>query len=516
MNRKQKIAVYTRVSTDGQAEIEFNSCEAQEAKIKAFISSQVDMEIVRSYSDPGYSGATLDRPALQEMLADIEQGEIDAVVAYKIDRLTRSPRDFYQLIEVLEKHDASFISVTERFDTSTPAGRLLRNIMLTFAQFERELISERTRDKMIERAKKGLWNSGFTPFGYKRENKHLIVNEDEASIVRRIFRVYSETGSTAEVYKNLKAQKLFNRKGIPTSITEIAKILQRVVYIGQILYGGNVYKGVHEPIISESLFASIQKMHKTRVKKSKVFNYSLLQGLVRCKECGSFMTPTFTNKVKRGRRTRYFYYMCSSVLKRDKDFCSTKRVSAERLDELVMQGLARTMNDAVYLESLIFMLNHKREAAPKGFEPRGSTSPLSPEIVRRSLEAVTESSRLKNQAQKVFIIKKFINKVIYSKETVEVVLNYPDSRGENLPNSPKAASQNVLPADGVWVGANAVRRTTATKAKTADLKNPTVSSYILAGPKGFEPSIFCVTGRRVRPGYTTGPGQRLFYLKLSK
>ena len=149
-------AIYTRVSTDMQAEVEFNSCEAQEARIKAFIASQETMEIFRVYSDPGFTGANLNRPGLQELLEDVKQKHINLVITYKIDRLTRSPRDFYQLVEIFDKHNVDFISVTERFDTSTPAGRLLRNIMLTFAQFERELTCERVKDKMFERAKKGM------------------------------------------------------------------------------------------------------------------------------------------------------------------------------------------------------------------------------------------------------------------------------------------------------------------------------------------------------------------------
>ena len=149
MNKKQikNCAIYTRVSTDLQAEKEFSSCEAQEEKIRSFVKSQDNWQIYKVYSDAGYTGANTNRPALQELLEDIKQGKIEIILAYKIDRLTRSPKDFYQLVEIFEKYNVSFISITERFDTSTPAGRLLRNIMLTFAQFERELTSERTKDK---------------------------------------------------------------------------------------------------------------------------------------------------------------------------------------------------------------------------------------------------------------------------------------------------------------------------------------------------------------------------------
>jgi len=148
MQSKQKCAIYTRVSTDNQAEVEFNSCEAQKEKILSFIKSQENMELFEVYSDPGFTGANTNRPALIKLIHDIKQNKVNVVISYKIDRLTRSPKDFYQLIELFEKHNVDFISVTERFDTSTPSGRLLRNIMLTFSQFERELISERTKDKM--------------------------------------------------------------------------------------------------------------------------------------------------------------------------------------------------------------------------------------------------------------------------------------------------------------------------------------------------------------------------------
>lgn len=159
----KQCAIYTRVSTDKQAEKDFFSCESQEEKIKSFVKSQNGWQIFKVYSDAGYSGANINSPALKELLEDIRQKKIDIVFAYKIDRLTRSPKDFYQLIEFFEQNNVSFISVTERFDTSTLAGRLLRNIMLTFAQFERELTSERTKDKMLERAKRGLYNGGFAP-----------------------------------------------------------------------------------------------------------------------------------------------------------------------------------------------------------------------------------------------------------------------------------------------------------------------------------------------------------------
>ncbi len=196
-------AVYTRVSTDNQAEKEYNSCEAQEEKIKAYIRSQENLKVYKVYSDPGFSGASLERPALQRMMNDIMEGKIDCVLTYKIDRLTRSPKDFYTLVELFDKHGVAFISVTENFDTSSPSGRLLRNIMLTFAQFEREMTAERTRDKLSQRAKKRMWNGGIVPYGYKNVEKKLVINEKELECVREIFTIFIETKSLAETRKRM-------------------------------------------------------------------------------------------------------------------------------------------------------------------------------------------------------------------------------------------------------------------------------------------------------------------------
>jgi len=203
---------------------------------------------------------------LQELLEDLKQGIINNVLVYKIDRLTRSAKDFYQLIEYFENYNVSFISITERFDTSTPSGRLLRNIMLTFAQFERELPSERTRDKMFERAKKGLWNGGLVPFGYKEENKKLFVCSKEAKIVRLIYETYIETKSVAKVYEKLKEQGVKGRKGKIFSKTAISYILRNTVYTGKIRYDGKLYQGIHKPIISEDLFNLAQQIHKNQEK----------------------------------------------------------------------------------------------------------------------------------------------------------------------------------------------------------------------------------------------------------
>ncbi len=182
----KKCAVYTRVSTTMQAEVEYSSCEAQKDRILSYIKSQEDLEFFKEYSDPGFSGGDLDRPALKELLRDIEEKKVDEVLTYKIDRLTRSSKDFYGLIDHFEKFNVSYVSVTERFDTSSPSGRLLRNIMLTFAQFEREMTGERIKDKLEQRAIKGLYNSGPCPFGYRRVDTKLVSDKPSARTVKEL------------------------------------------------------------------------------------------------------------------------------------------------------------------------------------------------------------------------------------------------------------------------------------------------------------------------------------------
>ena len=353
-----KCAIYTRVSTDNQTEKEFSSCESQQEKIKSFIRSQNNWKVFKVYSDAGYTGANTNRPALQKLLRDIKEKKIDIILAYKIDRLTRSPKDFYQLIEFFEQYNVSFISITERFDTSTPSGRLLRNIMLTFAQFERELASERTKDKMIERAKKGMWNGGITPFGYKKENKKLIIDKKESKTITFIYKTYITTGSLAKTYNKLKQRNIKNRQGKGFTKSNLGYILRNIVYTGKIKYAGKIYQGIHQPIISEKVFELAQKIHKRKKRKFRLYKNFLFGGLINCAECSSKMTPCFTNKRSKGKFKRYYYYRCTSTHHKDWQACSTKQVSAIRLERYILENLERISIDKNYVENLVFRLNH--------------------------------------------------------------------------------------------------------------------------------------------------------------
>jgi len=430
----KQCAIYTRVSTDMQAEKEFSSCEAQEEKIKSFIQSQDNWQVYKVYSDAGYTGANTNRPALQELLEDIKQRKIDIILAYKIDRLTRSPKDFYQLIEILEQYNVSFISITERFDTSTPAGRLLRNIMLTFAQFERELTSERTKDKLLERVKKGMWNGGHTPFGYEKKNKKLIINRKEAENVRLIFETYLETGSINELYDLLKEKNIKNRQGKIFSKNHLALILRNITYTGKIKYAGQIYQGIHQPIISEELFELAQKTHKRRIRKFRIYKHFLLGGLIRCKECGYQMSACFTNKYKSGKLKRYYYYRCTSINKKGWRACSIKEVSAERIEKYILENLERIYLDKNYIENLVFRLNHSLNTTSEdGIEPSKVCSKFSMETIISILRSFLFGLAIQKGTERNLLAKRFIKEIIYSKENIKINLFYSEN-SENSKN----------------------------------------------------------------------------------
>ena len=427
MNKAQikNCAIYTRVSTDIQAEKEFSSHEAQEEKIRSFIESQNNWQVFKVYSDAGYTGANTNRPALREILEDIKQKKIDIILAYKIDRLTRSPKDFYQLIEVFEKYNVSFISITERFDTSTPAGRLLRNIMLTFAQFERELTSERTKDKLLERTRKGFWNGGRPPYGYERKNKKLVINKKETEIVRLIFETYLETGSVNNTYDILKEKHIKNRQGKTLSKAHLALILRNIIYTGKIKYAGQIYQGIHQPIISEELFELAQKIHKRRIRKFRIYRDFLLGGLIRCKECGYKMSACFTNKHGNRKLKRYYYYRCTCVNKKGWQACSTKEVSADRLESYILENLERISVDKNYIENLVFKLNHSLNMTREdGIEPSKVCSKFSAETIISILQSFLFGLATQKGTERNLLAKRFIKEIIYSGENIKINLFY--------------------------------------------------------------------------------------------
>ncbi len=362
-----RCAIYTRVSTDNQVDKDYNSLETQKESLMAYIQAHKyeGWELFDVYEDAGYSAANLDRPELQRLLNDIRKKKVDAVLVYKIDRLTRNQKDFYFLIELFEKYNVTFISTTQNFDTSSAAGRLMRNIMLDFAQFEREMTAERTRDKMEARAKKGLWNGGLVPLGYdySPEEKKLKVNPEEAKIVKLIFETYIKEKSLARVVKKINSlgyrTKLHPTKtGKPIGggefiITSVSHILTNPIYIGLVKHRGNTYQGQHPPIIDKEIFDKVQEIlgrnRKTFTSPSQNKYNFLLQGLVRCGECGSLMSSHYS--VKNGQK--YFYYKCTKVMHRNKEACLSKPLSAREFENAVIEKIKELSQDRSQLEATL-------------------------------------------------------------------------------------------------------------------------------------------------------------------
>ena len=338
--KKLRCAVYTRKSTDEGLDKEFNTLDAQREACEAYIASQraEGWVMVRDhYDDGGFSGGTLERPALKRLLADIEQDLVDVIVVYKIDRLSRSLMDFAKLVETMEAHGVTFVSVTQSFNTTTSMGRLTLNILLSFAQFEREVIGERIRDKVAASKARGMWMGGKVPLGYDVANRKLVVNETEAARVRRVFEVFIETGSGVETVRRLQAEGIASRSGKLLDKGDVYKALNLRTYIGEVTHKGNVYRGEHEAIVPRNLWdgahAILQVSPRTRAAQNRQHAPALLKGLIFGID-GRAMSPT--HAVKNGRR--YCYYVAQRVLKTDAhgDDSIVRRVSAAQIEGAVI------------------------------------------------------------------------------------------------------------------------------------------------------------------------------------
>src|SRR6202045_3169678 len=333
-----RCAIYTRVSTEHGLDQEFNSLDAQHEAASAYIKSQAHAgwTLVRSrYDDGGYSGGSTDRPDLQRLLEDIRARKIDVIVVYKVDRLTRSLADFAKLVELFDAHGVSFVSVTQQFNTTTSMGRLTLNVLLSFAQFEREVTSERIRDKIAASKRKGLWVGGNLPLGYEMKDGKVAIVEQEAELVRLIFRRYLELGSVNELVRDLrernirtKAKQLATgatRGGIPFGRGALYYLLGNLFYIGEVKYKNEILPGGQPPIMDRGLFESVREKslaqwsHRTIIRNKSDY---LLTGLV-FDDAGHRMVPTHATKAG----VRYRYYVSTPFLHGEAKTASAGSVS---------------------------------------------------------------------------------------------------------------------------------------------------------------------------------------------
>jgi site-specific DNA recombinase len=348
--KKLRCAIYTRKSTDHGLELEFNSLDAQREACEAYIKSQLAegwQLVPTQYDDGAYSGGDLDRPALQKLLNDIDAGLVDVIVVYKIDRLTRSLADFAKLVEIFDAKKISFVAITQQFNTTTSMGRLTLNILLSFAQFERELSSERVRDKIAASRKKGKWTGGSVPLGYDTRDKKLVINQKEAGIVRMIFNRYLVLKSVQKVIDELNEKGIVSKVreakgrtlgGVPFTYGPVAYLLKSRTYLAEMGHKGVWFPGEHKAIIDQRTFDQVQDLLKTnsdgRTGKRHQ-NGALLTGLL-FDDNGNRMSPSFT--VKRG--VRYCFYVSSAVLKGRKSQAGSRtRVSSDVVEGAVARIL---------------------------------------------------------------------------------------------------------------------------------------------------------------------------------
>jgi len=353
----KRCAVYTRKSTDEGLDQEFNTLDAQRESGEAFIASQRHQGwecLPDRYDDGGFTGANIDRPAMRRLLADIEQGKVDTVVVYKVDRLSRSLLDFARLMEVFERREISFVSVTQQFNTATSMGRLVLNVLLSFAQFEREMIGERTRDKVAAARRKGKWTGGPVPLGYRVEDKKLVADELEAVVAREIFDLYEEHRSALAVARALnkggrrtKRHRAKNgniREARKWSKDAVLRVLKNPVYAGYMPYGDDLHEGEHSPLIERDRWHRIRTALEGRkgATRDRPRNPEyILRGALRCAACGSAMTPASTRK---GGRT-YRYYRCVTRDKQGRDACPAQPLPAEAIESFVVGRIREATGD---------------------------------------------------------------------------------------------------------------------------------------------------------------------------
>jgi DNA invertase Pin-like site-specific DNA recombinase len=361
---RHRCAIYTRKSSEEGLEQDFNSLDAQREACEAYIKSQKAagwIALPAMYDDGGFSGGNMERPALRRLLADIEAGQIDTVVVYKVDRLTRSLADFAKIVDAFDAKGVSFVSVTQQFNTTTSMGRLTLNMLLSFAQFEREVTGERIRDKIAASKAKGMWMGGATPLGYDVSDRKLVINAEEADTVRHIFRRYAALKSVRTLKDDLDAAGIISkvrhgrdgtqRGGVPMARGALYLMLQNRIYRGEIVHKGSVYPGLHDAIIDEALWNEVQDaLAKNRVERatqSLATAPSLLAGLL-YDDGGERMLPTHANK----KGVRYRYYVSQSLIKRDRPVSETAcRVPASDLEALVETRIRDLLKDQMVLLS---------------------------------------------------------------------------------------------------------------------------------------------------------------------
>ena len=366
-----RCAIYTRKSTEDGLEQDFNSLNAQREACEAYIASQAGegWHLIRTrYDDGAYSGGTMDRPALRRLLADIQAGKVDTVVVYKVDRLTRSLADFARIVEHFDANDVSFVSITQAFNTTTSMGRLTLNMLLSFAQFEREVTGERIRDKIAASKRKGMWMGGVVPLGYDVIDRKLIINETEAETVRTLFRLYVQHANVRLVKQETDRRGLrtkFRRPknggrqgGEPFTRGHIYKLLANPVYVGEIVHKGERHAGEHEAIIEAKTWDAVQEQlgrnAVVRYRNANAKSPSLLAGIL-FDEDGNRMAPSHASKCGR----TYRYYVSKLAMGKSADADTGWRLPGPRIEAAVLNGICSFLGDGLRLSEALHLAGRR-------------------------------------------------------------------------------------------------------------------------------------------------------------
>ncbi|CAN5239774.1 hypothetical protein BH10PSE7_BH10PSE7_36100 [soil metagenome] len=429
-----RCAIYTRVSSDQGLEQEFNSLDAQREACSAYIRSQASegwKALSKTYDDGGFSGGSLERPAVQQLLEDIRSKKVDIVVVYKVDRLTRSLADFAKLVELFDGHAVSFVSVTQSFNTTTSMGRLTLNVLLSFAQFEREVTGERIRDKIAASKKKGMWVGGVVPLGYRVENKRLVVEEDEAALVQLIYQRYFELGSLRALQRDLLDRGVRSRRrihatgrivgDIPFTNGPLAHLLCNRIYLGEITHQGQSYAGDHSAIIDAPLFDAVQAKFEENLqhrRRDHRASGALLSGRI-YDDRGNRMSPTYAMR----KNLRYRYYVSAPLVQGQRDRAGgVARVPAAEIESAVLAAIKhRCINitdvsaddralvdnhlDRVTIQSgaLELILNSESRECEACPPPQTISIPWSPSPSRRKRELLMPADKEAGEPQRMKI-----------------------------------------------------------------------------------------------------------------
>lgn len=362
-----RCAIYTRKSNDDGLDLAFTSLEAQREAAESYIASQKAngwVLLPQHYDDAAYSGGNLNRPAMKMLLADCEAGLVDVIVTYKVDRLSRSLCDFADLSRKFERWGVSFVSVTQQIDTSSSAGKMLLNLLMTFAEYERQISSERIRDKFRASKMKGMWMGGTVPFGYRVKDRHLIVVPEEAEIVRRVFRRYVEIQSPKQIALELSNDGITTKRGLRWEQQGLLRMLHNCIYIGMMPYKDEVYQGQHEAIVDKEAWEAVQGIladNRPRSDADRTRSPSdvpMLKGLLTCGHCGGSMSPYST--YAHGRK--YLYYRCLRDTRRIRSTCPLRQISSVTIEDAVLERLTAVFRTPEIAASLAGMSGQKASA----------------------------------------------------------------------------------------------------------------------------------------------------------